>query len=135
MVFDISRFEEGDIPIVEVAESMQRALDTERVTKKFYGEFDNQRTDFANLIVGIDDPKKRMWYASILLNRLMFIYFLQRKFLLDNGDDWYLQRKLEACREKFGKDNYYEKLLVPLFFEGFAKPRDQRGLEAWELLG
>lgn len=75
MVFDISRFEEGDIPIVEVAEAMRHALDVERVTKKFYPEFAEQRLAFMELIEGIDDPADRKWYASILLNRLMFIYF------------------------------------------------------------
>lgn len=135
MVFDISRFEEGDIPIVEVAESMQRALDMERVTKKFYGEFKDERDEFTSHIRGIDDPKDQRWYASILMHRLMFIYFLQRKFFLNKGDDWYLQHKLEECQKRFGQDRYYDKLLTPLFFEGFAKPRDQRSPEARELLG
>jgi len=40
----------------------------------------------------------------------MFIYFLQRKFFLDNGDGRYLQNKLAEIRKK-GDDFYYEQFL------------------------
>ena len=73
-------------------------------------------------------------YASVLLNRLMFIYFLQRKLFLDKGDSNYLQNKL-AFMQKSGRDLYYEKFLKVLFFEGFAKPEDKRSPEANKLLG
>ena len=92
MVFDISDFDEaGNVPLVEVADRLKEALDIERVTKKFYTEFQDQHLEFLNLIKGIDDERDRRWYASVLLNRLMFIYFLQRKFFLDGGDGRYLK--------------------------------------------
>ena len=65
--------------MVEVAERLRKALDIERVTKKFYGEFYDEHLAFIELIRGIPDDKQRRWYASVLLNRLMFIYFLQKK--------------------------------------------------------
>lgn len=135
MVFDISRFEEGDVSILEVAESMRRALDVERVTKRFYDQFKDKRCEFIEFIHGIDDPTDRQWYASILMHRLMFIFFLQKKFFLNRGDESYLNNKLNECQERFGPDSFYKKLLHPLFFEGFAKPSDQRSPQARELLG
>ena len=40
IVFDISEFDEsGNISVIEVAQRLRKALDIERVTKKFYGEF------------------------------------------------------------------------------------------------
>jgi len=134
MVFDISQFEKG-ISIVHVAEAMRSALDVEPVTKKFYGEFTEKRLEFTELIHGITDPRDKKWYASILLNRLMFIYFLQRKSLLNKGDVRYLQNKLQECMNRFGSDNYYKRFLNPLFFEGFAKPQEKRSPENRELLG
>lgn len=135
MVFDISDFDEaGNVPLVEVADRLKEALDIERVTKKFYTEFQDQHLEFLNLIKGIDDERDRRWYASVLLNRLMFIYFLQRKFFLDGGDDRYLQNKLDQSREQ-GRDQYYEKLLKVLFFEGFAKPEEKRSAKVNALLG
>jgi type I restriction-modification system DNA methylase subunit len=135
MVFDISQFEKGNPPIFQVAEALRSALDVEPVTKKFYAEFTAKRLKFTELIHGVTDPRDKKWYASILLNRLMFIYFLQKKFLLNKGDDRYLQNKLKECEDRFGCDNYYKCFLNPLFFEGFAKPQEKRSPENRELLG
>jgi hypothetical protein len=135
MVFDLRDFdEEGNIPLVEVTDRLKAALDVERVTKRFYTEFQEQHTAFLDLIKGIDDERDRRWYASVLLNRLMFIYFLQRKFFIDNGDDRYLQNKLAEMRKQ-DKNIYYDKFLKVLFFEGFAKPEDHRDPRTNALLG
>ena len=135
IVFDISDFEKtGDVSVVEVARRLKNALDVERVTKKFYGEFQEQHLEFIELIKGISDEQQRHWYASVLLNRLMFIYFLQKKGFVDNGDLDYLQNKLKSVKAK-GKDLYYSDFLKPLFFEGFAKPENQRSSQAAKILG
>lgn len=90
---------------------------------------------FLELIQGIDDERQRRWYASVLLNRLMFIYFLQRKHFLDNGNLNYLQDKLNEIRQTLGKDKFFTVFLKALFFEGFAKPEEQCSPEARRLLG
>ena len=70
MVVDLSDFDEtGTVPVVEVASRLQKALDVERVTKKFYKEFSTQHLAFLDLIQGIEDERQRRWYASVLLNR------------------------------------------------------------------
>ncbi len=135
MVFEIGDFEAtGDVPLIEVTERLKTALDVEQVTKKFYGEFQDQHLAFMDLIKGIKDEKDRRWYASVLLHRLMFIYFLQKKFFLDGGDEFYLQNKLATMQRK-GKDLYFQEFLKPLFFEGFAKPEDDRSNSIKQLLG
>jgi len=135
MVFDLSDFEaDGRVSILKVTDRLRQALDVEKVTKKFFSEFDVQRIEFTELIRGIDDERDRHWYASVLLNRLMFIYFLQRKLFLDGGDEWYLQNKLVET-QKEGRDLYYERFLKVLFFEGFAKPQDSRDPQVNRLLG
>ena len=50
------------------------------------------------LITGIADEHDRRWYASIILNRMMFIYFLQGKGFLNNADTAYLQNKLAESK-------------------------------------
>ncbi|MGD0695602.1 MAG: ATP-binding protein [Terriglobia bacterium] len=135
IVFDITEFDEsGNISVIEVAKRLRKALDVERVTKKFYTEFYDEHIRFIELIRGIPDDRQRRWYASVLLNRLMFIYFLQRKGFIDNGDLDYLQNKLAQSRAK-GRDLYYSDFLRLLFFEGFAKPEHQRSADARKLLG
>ena len=136
MVVDISELDEtGTLPVTEVATRLKKALDIERVTKKFFGEFDKQRIDFLNLIEGIQDDRLRRWYASVLLNRLMFIYFLQKKGFLDGGNQSYLHEKLVASKAKSGEDRFFPVFLKALFFEGFAKPEHERSAEARKLLG
>ncbi len=143
LAVDFADFDDsGHVPLLEVTARLKQALDIERVTKKFYGEFQAQHFVFLNLITGIDDERDKRWYASVLMNRLMFIYFLQRKFFLDKqgdrpgdlGDEFYLQTKLDQSKKK-GADRFYSRFLKVLFFEGFAKPEVKRTDEVNALLG
>ncbi|MFN8673658.1 MAG: DNA methyltransferase [Candidatus Sericytochromatia bacterium] len=135
MVIDISEFDEyGNLPITEVASKLKNALDIEKVTKKFYKEFKEQHDSFLEFIEGIEDSKEKSWYASILLNRLMFIYFLQRKGFINNGELDYLSKKLNESKNK-QKDIFYSNFLKKLFFEGFAIPEEKRNPETNKLLG
>ena len=135
MVFEIGDFDAaGNVSVLEVAKRLKEALDVERVTKRFYEDFRKEHERFLDYIDGIDDERDRRWYASVLLNRLMFIYFLQRKWFLDNGNQDYLQEKLAESRER-GANLYYSQFLNLLFFEGFAKPEDERSDVARNMLG
>jgi hypothetical protein len=75
-----------------------------------------------------DAPRPRPdheWYASVMLNRLMFVYFIQRKGFLD-GDRDYLRNRLNRCQQEKGKDkfySFYRYFLLRLFHEGFGKRR------------
>ncbi|MCI0694109.1 hypothetical protein L0337_19140 [candidate division KSB1 bacterium] len=135
MVVDLSEFDsEGNIEVTKVARKLKDALDVERVTKRFFGEFYEEHLRFVEMIKGIADRRDQEWYASILLNRLMFIYFLQEKFFVNNGEKRYLQRNLEDSRQR-GANRYYSEFLKALFFEGFAKPESERSDPARALLG
>ena len=135
MVVDITELDEnGDISVLEVVGRLQKALDVRMVTKKFYLEFAALRLEFIGLIQGIDNDHDRHWYASVLLNRMMFIYFLQRKGFINNGDLDYLQNKLVESKKR-GMDQYFSEFLPMLFFEGFAKPAEKRSDAAKKMLG
>ena len=137
MVFDLAEFDaEGNVSIVEVARRLQSALDVERVTKKFFRDFQDQHVAFLELIRGISDERQRRWYASVLLNRLMFIYFLQKKppDFSTEGTNPTCATSCEESKDR-GKDRFYSEFLQLLFFEGFAKPKEKRSAEAKRLLG
>lgn len=135
MVVDVTDLgAEGQIPVTEVASRLKQALDVEKVTKRFYLAFHTQHLAFIEQIQGISDEQDRRWYASVLLNRLMFIYFLQKKGMLAGGDQGYLRAKLESSQHE-GPDRYYADFLKLLFFEGFAKPPEQRSEQARQRLG
>jgi len=136
LVVDISEFDkEGNIAIAEVANRIKSALDIERVVKKFFRDYQTEYLVFLDLIEGIENEADRKWYASVILNRLMFIYFLQKKMFLDNGNTDYLNQKLEFSKNELGNNKYYEQFLYKLFFEGFAKQENQRSDETNKLLG
>jgi hypothetical protein len=75
--------EEAGLSTVAVAGRARAAFDIERVTKAFYRDFDTHRKAFLKFIDGIGEVADREWYASVMLNRLMFVYFIQRKGFLD----------------------------------------------------
>ena len=125
--------EEEELTLFGVTERVGTAFYAERVTKKFYDRFKKEHDAFLKFLKGIPDEDMQKWYVSVMLNRLMFIYFIQKKGFL-NDDINYLRTKLTEIQQG-GSNQYYKEFLCPLFFEGFAKPADQRSDEMEDLLG
>lgn len=126
LVVDIAELDDhGNLPITETANRVRAGLDVEAVTKAFFKDFQAEHQKLLDAIEGIRDPREKRWYASVLLNRLMFIWFLQMKRFLDGGNTAYLQQRLDSAQEA-GKNQFYSHFLRDLFFEGFAKPESKR---------
>ena len=85
-------------------------------------------------IEGIADDHDRRWYASVILNRLMFVWFLQKKFFLDGGNTDYLLSKLAQSGQR-GPDRFFGEFLNTLFFDAFAKPQADRPALSRQLTG
>ncbi|GHT81335.1 hypothetical protein AGMMS49543_03650 [Betaproteobacteria bacterium] len=135
MVVELSELDaSGRIPVLEVARRMESALDVEKTTKKFFKEYQEQHLGLLESIEGIDDERDRRWYASVVLNRLMFVWFLQKKSFLADGDFDYLPRRLAESKQR-GKDKFFGEFLDALFFEAFAKPADDRSGAVKKLTG
>ena len=129
--------EKGELSTITIAGRARAAFDIERVTKAFYRDFDTQRKAFLKFIDGIGEAADREWYASVMLNRLMFVYFIQRKGFLD-GDPDYLRNRLDRCKKEQGRDKFYtfyRYFLLRLFHEGFGKRRKDRAPDLEKLLG
>lgn len=135
IIVDINELDaDGNFPLAQLIGRMKSALDVEKVTKKFFRAYDEARLHFVQLIEGIPDDKDRRWYASVLMNRLMFVWFLQRKGFLDNNNLQYLSKKLAISQQK-GSNLFYSEFLQILFFEGFAKPATARSTQTHVLIG
>jgi hypothetical protein len=129
--------ERGDVHTLTLSDGARAAFDIERVTKAFYRDFDTHRLAFLKFIDGIGEVADREWYASVMLNRLMFVYFIQRKGFLD-GDTNYLRNRLDRCKKEQGKDKFYtfyRYFLLRLFHEGFGKRRKDRAPDLEKLVG
>ena len=96
--------EEPDLTIPKVVSRVQQALDVEKVTKNFYERFRNELKAFHGFIEGLAAKSDREWYASLMLNRMMFIYFIQKQGFL-NADSNYLRNKLGEVKTKAGSGN------------------------------
>ena len=126
--------------IVDLRSKVQTAfaVNSEKITKDFYAGFKKQHKAFAEFITGIDDyvetknNRNKQWYASVMLNRLMFCYFIQKKGFL-NLDVDYLRNKLNYVRANEGEDkfyNFYRSFLRILFHDGLNTPKHSRDFEA-----
>ncbi len=129
--------EEVDLTIVDVSGRVRAAFDVEKVTRKFYDRFKKEHQTFLDLIDGLRNLADREWYASLMLNRMMFIYFIQKQGLLDS-DPEYLRNRLQRTQTSFGKDQFqtfYRLFLLRLFHEGLGQPVSDRSAELSTLLG
>lgn len=127
--------EEDTLTLVDVTARARAAFDVERVTKRFYDQFKTEHKAFLDFISGIIEVADREWYASLMLNRLMFIYFMQRKGFL-NGERDYLRDRLALCQKEKGQDkfySFYRYFLLRLFHEGLGGK--ERNPELDKLLG
>lgn len=111
---------EDDTHLDDLTHAARATFDRDKVTKAFYKQFELQHKAFLKFLRGV--PKgNEAWYVSVLINRLMFLYFMQSKSFLD-GNPNYLVEKLEASQAA-KKDVFYRNFLCPLFFLGFALPK------------
>ncbi|HVB24808.1 MAG TPA: DNA methyltransferase [Ktedonobacteraceae bacterium] len=133
IAFDLS--EEEQLFTSQAARRVRSAFDVDRVTKRFYDSFKLEKDTFATYIEGIPVQEDREWYTSIMLNRLMFVYFIQKKGFLD-GDTNYLPNRLQQVKERNGTDtffSFYRAFLLRLFHKGLAERERSREIDT--LLG
>ena len=136
LAFDLGD-EAAGIEISDVTGRARRAFDVEKVTKRFYERFSTELKAFQKFIDGITDMGDRDWYASLMLNRMMFVYFIQKQGFLD-GDLDYLRNRLNHLKQTgaSGKfQDFYRAFLLRLFHEGLGQPPEQRDSELDDLLG
>lgn len=103
------------------ADAIQDTLyDTKQVVKEFYQQFEELRTDLVQEVANIPDDRgdAKQRYVQVLLDRMIFLYFIQEKRLLDRNIE-YLHEKHEAIVNEGG--DVYDEFYHPLFFEMLAE--------------
>ncbi len=131
---DISFEIDEMVTIVDVTTRIHKAFEVNatKITKDFYSGFKQQHKSFANFIQGIDVEGDKQWYASVMLNRLMFCYFIQKKGFL-NFDEHYLRNKLKWTQEQQGENQFfsgfYKGFLLMLFRGGLDTPTHNTDFE------
>jgi len=133
---------------VEVYKLFQSAFNVERVTKKFFTEY---REVFEKLSKEITRQNNHLKFTlfsregsvenftKILLGRLMFLYFIQKRGWLNcfdvwgSGDKKFLYNKFQEAKNN--KKNYFKDYLEPLFFDTLNNPRRDKPDQATQFGG
>lgn len=129
--------EEEAITLTDVITGLRRAFDRDKISKSFYEKFKAEHQIFADFIKGIAAATDQAWYASLMLNRLMFVYFIQRKGFLD-GNINYLADRMQRVKSEAGKGHFhsfYRQFLRRLFHEGLGQHKKSRGADLSTLIG
>ena len=113
----------NEIEYGQSAAVMDDLYDTRKIVKEFYEQFESLRIDLVQEVDGIPedrgDAKQR--YVQVLLDRMIFLYFVQEKNLLDYDAD-YLHNHHERIANESG--DVYAEFYDPLFFELLAEGKD-----------
>lgn len=105
----------------ELKAKHDEAFNVEAVTKEFYDEYKTVLNAIEQKLLaqGIGDKKTAKGFAQQFLNRLMFLYFIQKKGWLNNDGHfvWNLVRRYK----KLGRTprGIYKDWIEPLFFYAF----------------
>lgn len=113
---------EPEPSLVDMLLRMRKAFDAEQVTKKFYKEFSSHQKKLVSQLKGLEKSSDKEWYSSLLLNRIMFIYFMQWKGFMD-GNQNYLGDRLSKVKQLQGPNRFYgffRDFLLPLFHQGLG---------------
>jgi hypothetical protein len=119
--FDLA--EEGTLNLLGVRRRVGAAFSADKVSARFYKDFQDEHAHLLRRIQGIELEDELEWYASVLLNRLMFLYFIQKRRYLD-GDPDYLRNRFERVRAERGPGHFYtffQHFLLPLFQDALAR--------------
>jgi hypothetical protein len=122
----------GAVNAAELALAHSRALDRERVTRRFFAQFRRHRARLAAGLVGMpaDATQDRLDLALLLLSRLLFLYFIQRKGWL-GGDPAFIHNLYEAALDESAP--FYRRRLKHLFFGALNRPPEERSRAARQL--
>lgn len=108
----------GRVSPNEVRNRIRGQFESSKVTSDFFKKFKERHEFLRSEIKGLPDDQTASSYSTLILNRLMFVYFLQKKEFL-NGDSNYLKTCLHKVQALKGKDkfySFYRDYLLELFF-------------------
>ena len=97
--------------------------DTKRVVKKFYDKFEELRTDLVQEVANIPDDRgdAKEQYVRVVLDRMIFLYFIQEKRLLDYDTEYLRDHHDEIVEDD---EDVYKEFYEPLFFEMLGEGKD-----------
>ncbi len=112
----------------------RKAFDVEAVTNKFFSDYHDVFLSVEKEVkasIKADEPARL--YTQRLFNRLMFLYFIQKKgWLSFNGNKNYLRTLFDVT--EVNKENFFKDRLYWLFFSGMSNVAESREVHSLEIL-
>ena len=97
------------------------AFQKERVTDDFYKAYKNVFEDVRESLGKVKSDAQAHAFTQILMNRLMLLYFVQKRQWLNNNSD-FLREFYNTCGQDERKNkSFYRDYLEPLFFRAFNR--------------
>ena len=105
---------------VGIRAALKAAFDVEPVTREFFAGYKRIFEAVEDSVDGFEsDAENKRLFVQTLFNRLMFVYFLQRKgWLAFNGDRDYLNALWSSHLADQSASSFYTDRLEALFFAG-----------------
>lgn len=111
---------------------VQKAFKIQVVTEKFYERykevFEEIKDHLLDQKIEVSEAKK---FTHLLLNRFMFIYFIQKKGWINNDKNFmfnYSNKYLNSGEQ----NHFYEKWLKKLFFEAMSIPISDKSINQFD---
>ncbi|MDP2919394.1 MAG: hypothetical protein Q8O43_04155 [Dehalococcoidia bacterium] len=108
------------VSVLEMQERCDEAFRISEVTRGFLKSFVSVVADLTNALLKnnpalLKTEPEALCQAQLLMDRLVFLYFVQKKNWL-NGEPAYLYLRFRKCYEAdHGQDTFYRERLLPLF--------------------
>ena len=102
---------------LELQQRHDEAFDVEAVTKEFFKSFATMFGAVKEEIEGLNPryKAKAAEFSQMLLDRLMFLYFIQKKGWLDNNPNYLYERFRKRFKDQPEKHNYYTDIILRVF--------------------
>ena len=102
-------------------EDIKTAFSIEGVTDEFYDELRKVYHNIQGYIEGIDTAENKKIFAQLIINRLIFLKFLEKKgwlFVSETDSIEHRRKYFHVKRDALGSQNQWNNFFIHLFFKG-----------------
>lgn len=113
-------------------DTFEKIFDRSEFIKEFYQLYCDAEEYLISNITGIPNEEEKELFAKLIIQRIMFLWFLQKKGFLDDNENYFVD-KFKSVHDSDG--NFYSDFLRFLFFDGLCKEKTKREATIKKLIG
>lgn len=113
-------------------EHFEKIFDRSEFIKEFYQIYCDAEEYLAKRISGIPNEDEKEFFAQLIIQRFMFLWFIQQKGLLNSDKDYFKNNYHKIISNG---QNFYLDFINLLFFQGLCVESEDRKAQIEKLLG